>query len=349
LLWLGYVRLWLVIVAALLGVAPALAAPATRSPSAERLARRAVTARVRENGRRRLAPARAAKRLLDRKPVAKKAAPSLSTLPKLPPAPPLIAALVAEHTRGRSPRADLLRLERLAVELSKGPSTELFKAAELRTYLADYKRNWAAGWLNERLGQYRGSRAVGWTLRSKVVFDKIGSRRQQQMNRRLSKAWSIVRGLVAPEILERIPPVEIVVTESYAVPGILEYPDGRKAINLLPTSSVRDILHELGHLIEDYGTPELLARVHSIRVQRARGNLIGLDQLLPGSSYRPQDKALAGAFIETYMGRHYHGRGFTEILSMGLERFHSKQSALTFFNQDGDYMLELVGALQPRR
>jgi len=345
LLCTGSVRAFLLALTLILGAATAAAAP-TASRSAERIARRAVTARVRDSGRRRLPPERAARRLLGRKPLDRKVTPV--AIPPLPPAPPLIAALVAEHSHGRSARADLLRLERLAVELSRGPSTEIYKAIELRSYLADYKRAWAPSWLADRLGQYRGGRSPGWTLRSNVVFDKIGARHQRQMNRRVSKAWSILRGVVAPEILERIPPVEVLVTESYSVPGILVYPDGRKAINLLPTSSVRDILHELGHLIEDYGTPELLARVHSIRVQRARGNLVGLDQLLPGSPYSPRDKALGGAFIETYMGRHYRG-GFTEILSMGLERFHSKQSALEFFNQDGNYMLELLGALQPSR
>jgi hypothetical protein len=197
------------------------------------------------------------------------------------------------------------------------------------------------------MSRYAGKPSVSWNLHTNLVWE-VPPAQRGQADRNLHQAWTILTGLVSPSILRAMPAVKVQVTERFSTPSIVvDSSTGERILSILPTSSVKDILHEFGHLIEDHGSPQLFATMHSIRATRASGPLVPLGKLIPGTTYGPKQKALAGSFVQAYMGRHYGKHGFTEILSLGLERFHSPASAREFLRKDGDYVMRLLGAIQP--
>jgi hypothetical protein len=197
--------------------------------------------------------------------------------------------------------------------------------------------------LEKQVGELRraGSRAEAKQLRAfldQYRYDWLTQSRST-MKQRVAEAWSIIRKTVSPAILARIPPVTVEVSQLYSVPCIVLQKDGSRTVNLTTQSTVKDILHEFGHLIEDYGGRRPYAAAHAILTRGAYGGKpVWLGRLTTGTNYRKSARAFEGGFVDPYMGRHYQ-QGWTEIFSMALERMDSRQRARQFFDQDGYHFL----------
>jgi hypothetical protein len=271
-------------------------------------------------------------------------------LPELPPTADAQLASLLARARDAGPTAQqYLYLERQAANLrgsSEGQEQQL--GQRLGDYLARFKRPWSDRWLQQRATRFTASRpAVAWDLLSNAELSPTMTPAQQaKMERRLRRAWRLITGLVHPALLQRLPPVSVrVALDGYAVPGIVDR-GGKKVITLLADSSVKDILHELGHELEYYGGLGVYAAAHKIRARRGNGRApLPLQQLIPNTSYAASVTGFQGGYLEPYIGR-YYGDGYTEVISMGLERFAQRRRARQAFAEDGSYMLALLEALQ---
>ncbi|MCK5795838.1 MAG: hypothetical protein KAI47_01550 [Deltaproteobacteria bacterium] len=233
--------------------------------------------------------------------------------------------------------------ETAAILVGSALPTDRRRGKALRGYLAKYKRGtWARALVDARLGTYAKETDLPWTLTDKVAWKHgVNKADQRAMTLRLKKAWTILHGVVHPDLLAWLPALRIDVD-----PQALGASHHADIITLRSDSSVADILHEVGHHIEDYGGLRTIAGAHAILSRRAHdGAPKSLRDLDPTATHAPADKAFAGAFLHPYMGKTY-ADGATEILSMGLERLATPQKALRFFLRDGDHFLQVLNAVQ---
>lgn len=101
-------------------------------------------------------------------------------------------------------------------------------------------------------------------------------------------------------------------------------------VNLL--SPAKDIVHELGHWLEDKNQ-DVFNAVTAFYERRTKGERL---TSLPG--YRSNEKGKLDKFINPYMGKYYEHQGkryASEIVSMGLEYFHDRP--VEFAQKDPDY------------
>ncbi len=174
---------------------------------------------------------------------------------------------------------------------------------------------------------------------------RIGSQEAATIQRRVDEAFAILARVVHPALLRRLPPVTVQLTRAFAVPGVI-VPYTKATFAVRPESSVKDILHELGHMLEFFGGPRVQALSHALLVQRAFGTPSRpLSELLSGTSYTDAQRGWEGGFVAPYMGRHYSD-GFTEVESMGVQSLTSRDAALELFQKDGYYVLGLLSTLQ---
>jgi hypothetical protein len=177
----------------------------------------------------------------------------------------------------------------------------------------------------------------------------VGPEARRRFRDRLSRAERIFTGAVNPELWRDWPAIPVEVSQRHGVAGIVAEAQGQRVITLRPDSTVKDMLHELGHITEYRAGPTLLATAHAARARRARSSTpCALRALLPGTRYPAQVTAYDGGYVDQYMGRYYRD-GYTEVVSMCVERFHSPEQMLDLFYRDGDYLLVLLTALQTPR
>jgi hypothetical protein len=243
----------------------------------------------------------------------------------------------------------LVYLERVAARLqASGLDRERKRGEQLGEYLSTYKGSWAEPWLARRMSLFAGRDGPGWNLRSNLRFTGvwgIWTSEQRAVEHRLDEAWKILRGLVHPDLLKRLPPVKVVVDVSCR-----RAEHSGETITLGPRSSVATILHELGHHIEDHGGLTYLILAQSLRMERAHGSSKPLGKLVPGSSYRPDEEAFPSTFRNAYTAKKYSlAHGATEVISMALQRFASRTEARQFLVEDGEYALKVLYALQEKK
>ena len=246
-------------------------------------------------------------------------------------------------TRGSRQR-QLSYLERQGARLrGSNDAAERALGQRLIKYLADYKAPWSEAWVQRAMKRFHGADSpLSWNLRSDVVYTgKVAAKYKDKLQTNLDMAWTIISAVVHPELLGRLPPVKVLVEHNRKRAA-----HNDKTIKLGPTSSLRAILHEFGHHIEDHGGPRPFSVAQGVREQRANTSVIEqLKKLLPKKKYKDGEKAYPGGFVTAYMGKHYSG-GYTEIISMGLERFHDPKKVAELFASDGDMVLKVLGALQ---
>ena len=215
-------------------------------------------------------------------------------------------------------------------------------AARLNTYLAGYKDGWAAPWIASRLEAFAPS-PVRFAV---TVKPGVAREKRRQVGRQISAARGILRQALHPALLERIGRVPLRVDPSYRVAGIVKDIDGSRAVTLRPDSSVKDVLHELGHFVGYRGGLRALATAHAVLDRRAQGSPAEpLSNLIPNTSYTQSQVGYRGGFADPYIGRHYVD-GYTEVLSMGLEHLASPERAAELFRKDGEHFLLLLKVLQ---
>ncbi|MCA9667623.1 MAG: hypothetical protein KC503_18615 [Myxococcales bacterium] len=279
-----------------------------------------------------------------------------SVLPEsLPPLPAvasthLAAGVIKTALAASDVRSGYIYLERQAAAL-RGSSNELEQqlGSALTSYLARYKAKWAKPWLRQQRARFAKAPREAWRFTETVNYqDSISSEQRAVIEKRIARAKRVLEHLVDPQVLLRMPPVPIQVGSQFSGPCIATEANGRKLIHLTPTSSVKDLLHELGHWVEDFGGWRIFTTMHALRWRRSDGRLSELGKLLEGTTYDATQKAFNGKFVAPYIGRKYAG-GSTEVLSMGLERLVNTRAAYKFFQQDGEHLLLLLASLQGQR
>jgi hypothetical protein len=114
------------------------------------------------------------------------------------------------------------------------------------------------------------------------------------------------------------------------------------------------IFHEMAHHLE-YNDPQLAEASRAFvdaRASYAAGDrpaeVVPLKELVPGADYRPDEVATAGDFASAYTGKVYPagGRGQTEVVTTGLERFTNPRDMLDLFLQDPEHFFYTLGALR---
>jgi hypothetical protein len=114
---------------------------------------------------------------------------------------------------------------------------------------------------------------------------------------------------------------------------------GRKDINIGSDAFPSIIYHEMGHHAE-YEDERIASSARSWRDSRASGEQASL-----GGMYDASERAIAGKYISPYVGKVYPN-GFTEVISMGLERFHSSRAMLKFYEQDKEHFQFIMGVIK---
>lgn len=122
-------------------------------------------------------------------------------------------------------------------------------------------------------------------------------------------------------------------------------------IHLDPKDSATTTMHEAGHFLE-HSVPGLVDAATTFRDKRgteyaAREGRSGvvkakLSTLAPNCAYDDHEVAVRGAFVSPYVGKVYSDA--TEVISMGLERFHPDALG-TFLAADREHALLILGVL----
>jgi hypothetical protein len=269
-------------------------------------------------------------------------------LPALPSsAHPQVAAELKKLPARASTARKVAQLERVAATLlGSTKAKDQRRGKAVRDYLGAYKQgSWVDAFLNKRLTRYSKEGGMPWKLGDSVSFKNgVTSKQQREVRSKLSKAWKIARGVVHPDLLAWTPALRVEVDGSAS--GAAHQGD---LIRLRPDSSVGDILHELGHHIEDFGGLRTIAGAHSILTRRAYGGvqkpLSQIDSSGKHGSYAAGSLGYAGSFIRPYMGKRYDD-GSTETISTALEKLAKPKEAKRFFAKDGDHFLQLLNAVQ---
>ncbi len=234
----------------------------------------------------------------------------------------VIDAGIAATRETPTPKALFVYLEGQVHELRARGERPLAK--KLTSYLGRYRKQWTASWL-----------------------DPAGGR--AQVRAEVKSAGSLLARLADESLLRRMPETAVLVSPYYSVSGVLATEGKRRTINILPKGgegTTRDTLHELGHLAEDADLKTFAKVQGGVLRERAFGSgPQPLSSLLPGTSYGADQRGLAGGFLEPYVGR-YYPKGWTEVLSMGLERLARPSTALDFFKADGWHCLVTLSALR---
>jgi hypothetical protein len=248
------------------------------------------------------------------------------------------------HTRTAKDLYIYLERQTALLRGSNDP-TQRALGAGLRGYLEGYKSAWAGPWLEQRLQAFN---ATGCNKLRPVFRSEVTAEQRATVEQQVAEASRILGNAVHPRLLRRLPRIQLRVGTDYPVAGILRNADGSRTVTLRPDSTVKDILHEVGHFIGYHGGLRPLATAHAVRERRAYGTTPRpLSELISGTSYRAGQTGYEGGFFTPYVGRHYSD-GFTEVLSMGLEHLQSKDRALELFQQDGEHFLLLLKAIQNR-
>lgn len=109
---------------------------------------------------------------------------------------------------------------------------------------------------------------------------------------------------------------------------------GRGRIKLSTDASAGEVVHELGHWLEDVH-PDIHRKAVAFLRERTRGEpLRKLSELTGNPAYEPSERARKDRFLHPYMGKDYGDQG-TEIVSMGLEMMYTDPRRLA--KEDPEY------------
>jgi hypothetical protein len=125
-----------------------------------------------------------------------------------------------------------------------------------------------------------------------------------------------------------------------------------KEVNLgeAPQKSIN--FHEMAHHIE-YENPKLGAAALTWVKERATSKKTqSLNKLSKSSDYDKDEVAYPDKFIDPYVGKVYKEKGkelpYTEVISMGIERFSSPESMVKFYAKDPEHFHFTMGVLKHR-
>lgn len=106
------------------------------------------------------------------------------------------------------------------------------------------------------------------------------------------------------------------------------------------------VFHEFAHHVE-VSVPGLAAASRDWVESRATSKTPQkLSEITGNKNYRDKEVALPDKFISPYIGKIYGKRGTpTEVISMGVERFHSAESMMNFYLQDPEHFKFTLGAI----
>ncbi|MBW4478611.1 MAG: hypothetical protein KME54_17565 [Tolypothrix brevis GSE-NOS-MK-07-07A] len=114
-----------------------------------------------------------------------------------------------------------------------------------------------------------------------------------------------------------------------------------KTINIGVFPDKHTIYHEMGHHVE-FEDPRIAAAAREWRDKRATGEEQSLNSLVEYGTFREDEKAKPDKYISPYVGKVYRD-GSTEVISMGIQHFHSKESMLEFYEQDREHYQFIMG------
>lgn len=114
-------------------------------------------------------------------------------------------------------------------------------------------------------------------------------------------------------------------------------------VNIGDTLKPRTVFHEHGHHFE-YSDPRIAEAAREWRDRRATGSERSLNDITGSIAYSQIETAMPGKYIDPYVGKIYPG-GNTEVVSMGIENFHSDSGMIALWKVDPDHFKFIVGLL----
>ncbi|TAL08409.1 MAG: hypothetical protein EPO02_13070 [Nitrospirae bacterium] len=119
------------------------------------------------------------------------------------------------------------------------------------------------------------------------------------------------------------------------------YDPVKKAVSIQTSTSVKKIIHELGHWLEDH-VPAIKAKAAEFLARRTQGEVAqSLRSLTGHRGYASAEVAKPDRFLEPYIGKVYRD-GYTEVVSMGLELMWSDPERLMTDSDYFDFLWELI-------
>jgi hypothetical protein len=171
---------------------------------------------------------------------------------------------------------------------------------------------------------------------------------KRELQEKIGATYAILARVVKPSVLAKLPKLTFVPVEGRNAVAAA-YTD-KPIIQVTKSTSIEDLLHEIGHIIE-YKDFKTLARSHNVMIQRAFGKPAeGLQAIMtdlkgPGWNYSPSQRAFRGNATDPYILRTYKD-GWTEATSMGVQQLQTKETAKKFFLEDGAHFLMTLSSLQ---
>jgi hypothetical protein len=142
--------------------------------------------------------------------------------------------------------------------------------------------------------------------------------------------------------------------------GLIEYSDERATarpgrINIGSSPDDHILFHEMGHHIEysDKSAYEIASNWRTARglefaSKTDRPNTVravSLSQLTGDKNYTDHEVAIPDEFHSPYVGRSY-SQDATEVISTGLEHFHSPEAMAKFYVQDPEHFELIIGIIR---
>lgn len=116
---------------------------------------------------------------------------------------------------------------------------------------------------------------------------------------------------------------------------------GKGVVNVKGAFSKRTLFHELAHHLEADPIAKQLAQAFIIK-RRSSDKTQSLRKLAGHKGYDSDERAWPDAFLDPYVGKDY-ADGFTEVFSMGVERFSDPASLARAIAQDPEHIGLVLG------
>lgn len=255
-------------------------------------------------------------------------------------------------------------LEQRAIALMTSQSAEERLAGKLLSdHLYAVRRVWARKAVEGLYARFKGAPGgPSWKLGDRIAWQpKEGGEQdfasnapsgvQRRALANISKAWTRIRDVCHPALLAGIPEPKVVVHEdSPAVArafgfGFRAFHRGDE-IHISHVDAPRTIMHEFGHHVETFGGLRRFAAVQAYMARHTRGD--SLSQLRYKeflATYDPDEMTREGVFLDPYISKYYEG-GFTEVVSMALERMAKPHLAEELYLEDPDLFMTVLSILQ---
>ena len=116
---------------------------------------------------------------------------------------------------------------------------------------------------------------------------------------------------------------------------------------MTPKQRREAFFHENGHFVE-FSNPAIAAAAREFRSSRATSKPVPYRDLQPDTNLSASVMAVRGKFFDPYVGTIYKS-GFTEVISMGVERFSTPENMAQFFSEDREHFEFTLGVLESNR